>query len=161
MFQSFQKYNRILVTGPMRSGTTICAAMIARDAGKTLVREEEMFTVWPYMPQTVVQAPVLLPEVRRLCLDGWFIVIMQRKLDDTYASVKKFMDGRLSEELCMKMVLEQSRQAAEVSLWLEAEGPGQTVCYEELGSHPMWVDDRSKFGPRDITTSSTDRTLRS
>ncbi len=160
MFQSFQRYRRILVTGPMRSGTTICAAMIARDAGKTLVREESMFQVWPFDAELVVQAPVLLPEAKRLGFAGWFVVVMQRDPLAVIASVKKFMEGRLDAELAERMAREQISLAEDLGRFVEDVGPGQVVRYEELRAHPMWVEDRSGFGPRDISTTVTDRNLR-
>ena len=41
MFEHLQQYSRILVTGPLRSGTTICSKMIAQDLDRTYVDENE------------------------------------------------------------------------------------------------------------------------
>lgn len=161
MFQSFQKHKRILVTGPMRSGTTICATMIGRDTGKTIVREESIFSVWPLDMNMVVQAPVLLPEAKRLALGGWFVVVMIRSMDEVLPSTQKYLQGKMALDAIKTHVFKSIAQANVLAEWLEEEGLGQQVIYDNLRMHSMWVEERSSFGPRDISTAIPDRNVRS
>ena len=152
MFQSLREKPRILVTGPMRSGTTICAEMIARDIGREVLREE-IATKWPigdWPADKVVQVPYVATQMWHL--DGtWFAILMQRSIDETYKSSEKYF-----KELFPSQPLDEDAIRAHLA-WMQRACdhyaklyPKQTlkVNYDELRSHELWVEDRSKFAAR-------------
>ena len=74
MFEHLEKFPRILVTGPQRSGTRIAATMIAEDTGHWFVGEEgigvdSLNRLWRTLVtgrDVVIQAPCLMRDVPML-----------------------------------------------------------------------------------------------
>lgn len=47
VLEALSKYNKIIITGCQRSGTTICSQMLAKDLGVTWVDETDVKNHWP------------------------------------------------------------------------------------------------------------------
>lgn len=163
MFERLAQHRKILVTGPHRSGTTICARMIAQDTGHDLVIEDEFgfskprqlyaFLRAEYGPQ-VLQAPFICHEIHDLeylygiDLDDCLIVMMRRELADIIESEQRapvnFVHVGNGQRRLYNAV--DQRHQAEIKYevwelqreriphWLEVE-------YESLAEHPLWRAD--------------------
>ena len=101
MFENLAVHNKIVVTGPQRSGTRIGAKMIAADTGHQFVDEAEFLikdtTCSGSSSQrdgVVVQAPHMLKDVVDDPPPGILIVLMRRDLDQIHASAARIRLGR-------------------------------------------------------------------
>jgi len=94
VFDFLRKYQIILVTGPQRSGTTICARMIEHDLDYTYLDEREWNITfgeearilaeenWP----CVLQGPGLLKDALLFNQPKCAVVLMVRSVEDIIAS---------------------------------------------------------------------------
>ena len=170
MFADLKTYRRIFVTGPHRSGTTICARMIAADTGHDLVLEDDFlyanadqlaaFLYSDYGPQ-VIQCPFLCHEIHDL---GWLygidmnevlVVMMHRYREDIIRSEDR---ARLKNGQAVRFdqIGESQKRkyhsafAGHVSdLRYEAWEDqckvipnALDVGYESLRDHPLWIESR-------------------
>lgn len=169
MFEHLKDKPKILVTGPQRSGTRICAMMIAKDLGYRYIDEteiqyanvEKVKDLMKHETNFVIQAPALtdaLDEVKDL-----FIVYMIRDLKDINESrrmvklsnyrppLRPFIPGQeLPEQKYEKWNLEKSKYQ-----YLEQR-------YEDLKAHPMWVEERKNWiwnQTRDKQFSETEKRI--
>jgi hypothetical protein len=161
MFEHLGGFERVLVTGPQRSGTRICAKMIARDTDLRFVDEREFCVdslnrLWKLLQDEtgiVVQCPALCRYVHHLvgCNDA--VVFMKRRLVDIKMSEQRIgWDWELPE---LMRYSERLSTAAETKLdfwWcvqaLEIDHPFE-VAYENLNVHPLWIpkEQRTHFDP--------------
>lgn len=169
MFDHLKKFSKIIVTGPQRSGTTICAKMIANDLGYIYVDEEELkVDNSDYLTDRlkelihsgdrfVVQCPALCRYVHEVghCKDT-AIIFMKRNLDEILKSqerigwdveepeeLKRYGDEAVSPIAQVKHDFWQDHQKWKIFYWFEVE-------YSSLSAHPMWVPawQRTKFRAR-------------
>jgi len=149
MFESLKKYNKILVTGPQRSGTRIAAKMIAADTGYTYLDEEE-FNVSNRdklrkifkRGDIVVQCPAISAWIQDFSANDTLIIFMMRDIDDILASQKRIGWGDKTELSKygkkrgviskIKYDVWEKEQKPKVENWLEVE-------YESLSGHPLWI----------------------
>lgn len=159
MFEHFTKYQHILVTGPQRSGTRICARMIAHDTGYHFVDEREIATgslhvllmVFANHPNTVVQAPGLCHCVEGIANEKVAIVVMRRNIEDIIASQERI--GWIFEPVELLKYKAKAGPVAKVKyLWWEHyQRPvikhAYEVEYESLSAHPLWIpkEQRGEF----------------
>lgn len=149
MFQTLHEKPKILVTGPMRSGTTICAEMIAHDIGREVLREEDAVR-WPageWPAKYVVQAPYLATQLLQMPTE-WFVVSMHRSMEEMTKSAKKFFDEMFpTMGVSTEGIREQLHWMQKAIDHFENLYPERIlkVQYDELRSHPFWVEDRSNF----------------
>ena len=164
MFAELKKHRVILVTGPHRSGTTICAKMIAHDTGHDFVIEDEIgfanlaqlaaFIQSDNGPM-VIQCPFLshciddLEYLIGVDYSKTLVVMMRRDLDDIMASEKKSKVDFNSVGWNTKQRYndESDRHPAEVkyAAWecqRECVPHAMEVEYESLSNHPLWIEDR-------------------
>lgn len=164
MFARLKQYPVIVVTGPHRSGTTICGEMIAHDTGYRSVREEgfgwsneERFREWMARDGVVLQAPFfahlvhMIPKWRTEAL----VVFMIRAVDYIHESQARMVTdiGNATGQGIANYRLRQlhtarldagviyenwSEQKLQIQNWIE-------VDYESLRDHPLWVTDRTHF----------------
>lgn len=161
MFEHLAVHNRIVVTGPQRSGTRIGAQMIAADTGHQFVDEAEFLVkdsdLWREVLKrdgVVVQAPVMLKDVVDDPPPGIFIVLMRRDLDQIHASAARIRwtedFGGNTKELRKFGLTEGDSAKVKYDYWDSHEklAPFIEVPYESLQAHPMWVpeDQRKSFG---------------
>lgn len=156
MFERF-KNKRVLVTGPQRSGTTICARMIANDADieyidedfiavDDIARAEELFL---RRKGFVLQAPGLAHICHKI--DADVVVFMIRPVDEIIESPKDIGWG--CEDIELSKYSEGGGVISEVKYkyW-----ENQKTCikcpvevhYHDLKEHQMWLCDRDGWSAR-------------
>lgn len=161
MFEYLAQYPVILVTGPQRAGTTICAKMVAADTGHEYVDEDDYGphnkTLWLHTivscENVVVHCPAMCRYVHRV--GDVFVVMVYRNVADIIASqehigwgANEALELARYEEVgrpiaAVKYDFWRKRQRPIIANWLEVE-------YENLAAHPLWIDERERvgFGPR-------------
>jgi len=146
MFERLKTHDVIIVTGPHRSGTTIAAEMIAADTGKRMVREEAFEYRDIRAAQEIVQAgdcviqgPYLLPWLPIL---NAYPVYINRSHSDIGASLE------VLRKKGMRMPFFTAAQA--LAIW-QKMNLGESVEYESLRQHPLWVNNRAGWGHRQTT----------
>lgn len=167
MFADLAKHRVILVTGPHRSGTTICARMIAQDTGHEFVVEDDIkfsrldiFKAAVNMDEPlVVQCPFFMPIIHQLDqrvgldYDETCVVMMHRYRKDIEASeekAKRVNFRRLGHTQKALYGERSGRHVSDVKYegWaLQQPTLPHTldVGYPSLADHPLWVEDRSTF----------------
>ena len=164
MFEELTKYKRIIVTGPQRSGTRICAQMIAKDTGYVYIDEgviaiDSFYALVEVISHTevVVQCPALCRYVHHLgANEDLLIVMMVRDIDDIITSQKRIdwqgesielmryapFQGSIAE---LKYIAWKSQKKF-IKNWME-------IDYNSLSGHPMWIpkEERSDFTPHQTT----------
>jgi hypothetical protein len=161
MFEQLKNFKRVLVTGPQRSGTTICGKMLAHDLGLPYVDEmeviigynlrterEQSFRDWlksrvgrRFEEEIVLQCP----SAASFCheLDRRVaIVFMIRPVHEILASQKRIDWGHEQHEL--RQYGATSGPIAEVKYnhWAEQKKNGDNffeVKFDSLSKHPLWV----------------------
>lgn len=163
MFEYLAPFNKVVVTGPQRSGTTICSHMIANDTGMTLVEEgayqvhiEDRFMFFVDRPnRCVIHAPAMMHLIPKY---GWInnlaVVVMMRDEVDIIASQKRI--GWVHEHKALapyglKVGDGWTQSGIKYHLW-DSQYRILTVNsfevqYESLANHFMWVpkERRKKF----------------
>ena len=166
MFEYLAPFSRIIVTGPQRSGTTICAAMIAHDLGYKFYTEDRIHTrsVWLanellwHDTNFVLQAPAICRWVHYVAFATEVaVVLMRRKLDDIHASEHRIRwagSYHNKVELMAYGLKEGDSAAVKYAYWDQKQkamilNPFE-VEYESLAAHPMWVpkEERVNFRSR-------------
>jgi hypothetical protein len=173
MFEHLATYRKILVSGPQRSGTTICAQMIAADLKYRYFDEldfdvdniRRVFAVVDALDRIVVQCPSLAASLWMFSQPDVLVVFMKRDVQEIIASQSKpiydsspdrvWTTGHQPIEL-MKYG-RTSGVIAQVKYegW-EAQKPyirnAMEIEYASLAAHPMWVDAaaRANFRPKQI-----------
>lgn len=148
MFEHLAGYRSIIVTGPHRSGTTICAEMIGHDTGLTVYREESfgfrnIIEAEPLIRMGgVFQGPYLLPWLPILTDAQTLVVYMDRDRESVAASIRGLKARGVS--------LPYFSQCQARRLWGEMSGLFESlvVDYESLRGHPLWREDRKGWGHR-------------
>lgn len=149
MFEHLKVYRSVIVTGPHRSGTTICAEMVGHDTGLAVYREEEfkfrdIVKAEPLIRKGgVFQGPYLLPWIPILADKETFVIYMQRTADEVDASVRELQKRGISTPFFSR---DQARR-----LWgrIDKLCPhGTMIAYQGLQSHPLWRSDRNGWGHR-------------
>lgn len=159
MFEYLKDFPVILVTGPQRSGTRICAKMIAHDTGHRFVDEREIHTDSVYeliqviryqrKGPVVVQCPALCYAV------GWgyitwtpeiAVVLMRRSIHDIYESQKRIDWGWGNiEHLHYANMPSPNLAIAQRKYWTWDNVQRQIIMnpfeveYDSLSAHPLWV----------------------
>lgn len=168
MFEWLAPFDIILVTGPQRSGTTICAKMIQADTDKYMV-DEGGFDVtdlvrWAdYVTTTsggVIQCPSMCRYVH------WFgkrndlaVVLMRRSIDEIIASEKRIQwDGAF--ELARYNTQDGPVSAVKYNYW-DTYQKGFVkhafeIEYRSLESHRLWVPDERR---KDFSFKQTEEAL--
>uniref|UniRef100_A0A6H1ZK16 Putative sulfotransferase domain contining protein n=2 Tax=viral metagenome TaxID=1070528 RepID=A0A6H1ZK16_9ZZZZ len=162
MFSQLRKFEKILVTGPQRSGTTICAKMISEDTGHKLILEEvfgnslESFSIIVRGEiNFVIQCPAMNKYIHRFDDDITAIILMRRNVDDIIASEKRIAWEGTSE---LKRYGLSAGIIADIkyNYWNTYQKHKITnafeIEYEDLAVHPLWVpkEERRNFTSRQI-----------
>lgn len=163
MFEYLSTFDKIVVTGPQRSGTTICAKMIVADLRYEFYPEERIgirlpSALWELIDkqrQFVVQCPALCHCIEDFSADDVAIVLMRRNVGDIVASEER-----------VKWTRKQARELAQYGRkdgvisevrydhWEKHQRPyiahAFEIEYESLSEHPLWVpkERRADFGLR-------------
>ena len=151
MFEWLKKFDKILVTGPQRSGTRICAQMIAHDTGYTFIGEKKiyidslyiLFSLIKNKTKMVIQCPALCRNIHKFSNKNTAIIFMKRDIKDIISSQRRIdwnweklelirydrTEGVISE---IKYSYWQNNQKKKIQNAFEIE-------YESLSENPFWV----------------------
>ena len=176
MFEHLAKHNKILVTGPHRSGTTFAATAIAHDLKEHGIIKEELcwlpnlglnrLEYWLTNPnKVVVQAPFAADACHQY--PGVFVVFMHRDIDDIEASQKRMYLDNGGDVFWPSMEMTErgkyhnddySQRVSEVKYdsWKhqkERIANYLDLDYESLADHPLWIpkDNRKEFTVRQVS----------
>lgn len=168
MFEHLKKWERILVTGPQRSGTRIASQMIAHDTDYWFVGEEDfgvdsLNRLWKKLQTSrniVVQGPAIACYVHLLGVidPGLAVVMMIRDLEDIKASEERIFWRWEMPELIRQHSVEGNSAANKYLAWRgfqrgDLGDQAVEVEYNSLEAHGLWVakPGRARFGPRETS----------
>ena len=163
MFEILKRYSRILVTGPQRSGTTICARMIAADT-KHAFLAEEAFGVddverWQElvigMSNAVLQCPSMCRYITHFGqYDDLAVVFMIRPVAEIVASQRRIQWKYEDDELQRYGRKHGPIAIVKYNYWGDYQKTQMLHVYEveyhSLASHKLWVakNERHNFNAR-------------
>lgn len=174
MYEWMRDFHRIYVTGPQRSGTTICARIIAHDTGYRYVDEEE-FGVHEYadlirlVQETDESLVVQCPGISRWIHAGELggdprsaVVWMLRPLHEIVASQQRIGWAKEADErakyddvnLSSLPGPEEPVAKLKYAFWRQFQlariAHPHEIGYYGLSWHPLWVPkgQRHGFAPR-------------
>lgn len=147
MFEWLGQFDKILVTGPHRSGTTVAAKMIAHDTGYDCLVEEVVdginlskgYSTWVRRTHFVLQCPGLLRWIHHLSDPTTAVVCMRRPVSEIVAS-----QGRIRWEWAHIVEVEYAfweQQKQHIHNPIE-------IAYSDLRRHRLWLDNREGFDAR-------------
>lgn len=168
MFDFLKKHERIMVTGPQRSGTTISTKIIATELNYKFLKEEEFGThnfnrfyrLITSNGTKVIQAPAL-SHICHLLPDEIAIVFIMRNIEDikksehrvnwhsrfAHTEYKNYFVSPTSESHIAEIKYNtwNTYQKPKIKHWYE-------IQYEDMSKHPLWIDKdyRKHFGMRQI-----------
>ena len=162
MFEFLAGFDKIIVTGPQRSGTTIAARMIANDLGLRFFIEERVPTrqvhagLVQHQTGWVAQVPHLCRWVHDYGdRDDVAIVMVRRPIDEILASQARIGWAPYErDELARYGLQDGVISEVKYDFWEQEQKPiirhGFEIDYHDLKEHPLWVPKRSrgKFAPR-------------
>lgn len=164
-----KKYKRILVTGPQRSGTTICAKMIAEDTGfryidgirMSRLTDQDAEKHFKEGFQIVLQAAYLSNICTRFAGSDTLIVFMLRNTEDIIASEERIKwKGEVSERKRYQGFIDavpewKDRPISHIKylVWQRQKKriPNHVeLKYESLKEHKLWIAkaQRTNFQPK-------------
>jgi hypothetical protein len=152
MFEHLSQYRVIIVTGPMRSGTTICGHMIAADTGKAYYDDAADLHFQPATVRRLVDSGAgVLQYPQPWGIEAYdrpdvAIIMMRRSLADIRASHARLGVARDGWQLGQYMSYRQRTKyfpEAQYMHWDEVQqaliAHAFDVQYESLSQHPLWV----------------------
>lgn len=165
MFEHLATFDRIIVTGPQRSGTTITARIIAHDTGLEYIDEQEFQAInvakWRNMVRKrrhfVMQAPGMCRYVHEFGHEPDLLVVMvKRPIADIVASQRRINWQSEAFELARYDLPPRAGVIAEIKygFWDAVQKHSIEnsieICYNDLDQHPLWLPagERLNFGPR-------------
>jgi hypothetical protein len=170
MFGWLAEYDQVLVTGPQRSGTRICAQMIALDTGHLFVDEadfgvDSLYKLTRLLDRSrrvVVQCPALCRHVHHLAHERMAVVLMRRDVDAIAASQQR-IDWEFERVEMIRYDRSEGRPAqVKYDFWESQQvnliPHAFEIPYESLKQHPLWVPAqlRRRFGAGQINVHQTD-----
>jgi len=167
MFEFLGGFNHILVTGVQRSGTTICAQMIAHDLGYKWYKEEKVkgedwIALYKFLTdfrgmKLVLQCPRFCYCIERVSLPSNAIVFMVRNKREVLKA-QRDIGWDASKEMqhpCYrgyKDIVEAKKQ-----YWETVQKHGIynafEVNYRSLAKHPLWIPARLRKDFASMQTS--------
>lgn len=160
MFEHLSTYKKIFVVGLGRSGTRICAKMIAQDTGLNFIDEtewgvyeiEKLKFLDKYRSNFVVQANSAYYMMPYFSRENTLIVWVKRDLAEIKASWDRLKELGSINTMWSKDVPPQLNLTPDerITLWDSKKSRIQNVLeinYNDLKEHPLWVDkeERKEF----------------
>jgi hypothetical protein len=159
--------DRILVTGPQRSGTKVVANALCMETGFSLIRHTKMppkegiyefcqqKNVVLHSPSWVVNVPDLIAE------QNTHIVFVRRPIEEIRDSIKRCKWDCEEEEMALidhRVKDCEFEDSAEAKLWLAEiwEKFIFVLDYESMKEHPTWTDARSIFTINQVDSRGSD-----
>lgn len=159
MFEYLGRFARILVTGPQRSGTTICARMIADDLGYEFLPEESFgvsdVDSWRdtvrNMHLQVLQCPAMCRYVDEFGNDDDLaVVMMMRPIYEIVVSQNRIEWTHERAELDRYGVSDGPISVVKYTYWVTMQRDliknAYDVPYHSLRSHRLWVPAAKRAG---------------
>jgi len=163
MFEQLKLFKKIIVTGAQRSGTTICAQMIAHDLRLRYVDENEVgIADWVKIrrlvdsnQEFVLQCPQLSSKCHEYASNDVAIVFMLRDIEDIVKSENRInWGGYRRDELRITGHKHGIVSYIKRRLWFKKQKRfiphAFEIVYESLSAHPFWV-------PKDKRTNQVGR----
>ena len=163
MFDYLSPYSNIIVSGPQRSGTRICAQMIAADLGMAFVGEHEIYTdsmssliaILARPQKQVIQAPALMRWLH--LFTGWdnvAFVVMRRSTEEIMASRARISWGwepleaaKYADIAQMDGFRDEPLPDIKYYFWDNFQKRVMKhvydVNYNDLRGHSLWVEERT------------------
>lgn len=149
MFEHLKKHPVILVTGPQRSGTTICSQMISHDTGHMLVDETdydihdtEKFLEFTHHQNVVIHCPA---QMHVACGLDALVVCMIRPVEEICLSEKRIHWKELGGEPAERRIYQAEQDPRSISeikyaFWQE-HLPNHYLEqeYHALSGHDLWL----------------------
>lgn len=185
MFEHLSKYRVVLVSGPARSGTTICGKMIASDTGHVFWGDDQYppydIELWEMavsnyysLPPRVIQCAGMTSQLHRVTADDVMIVYMHRPLTEIWDSKRRAGWTTKSYDIEWSLLESASHGATntialdhgmlsleEFQYWFWHHEQRKKCInkmdqqYHALASHPLWVPQRDRV---DWHQKQTERT---
>ncbi|MCK5056118.1 MAG: PqqD family protein [Candidatus Aminicenantes bacterium] len=166
MFEKYARFDNLLVTGPQRSGTRICARMIAHDLGRQYIDENDLDMDSLYLlcsflekkQRYVIQCPCLCRYIHIFNRRDTAVILMRRDLEEIAASQKRIGWSREWLELAKYDRTEGVIAEVKYSFWENYQKKRTRhafeINYDSLAAHPLWVakDLRLNFKPEQTST---------
>ena len=156
MFEYLSGHKIIIVTGPQRSGTNICAKMIAHDLGYEYHSERDFGVDSLYGLRGLVShllgigvnaaihAPALCVYMHHFKTPEVAIVMMMRSIPDIIASQERIGWNGEEVELIRYRVARGPIAAVKYAYWFGQQRQhtknAYEVFYDNLRDHPLWID---------------------
>jgi hypothetical protein len=163
MFEHLGEFNRILVSGPQRSGTTLIARAIWQDTGLEYVDEQEFSAVneaeWRAMVQLrenfVMQCPGMCRYIHEFGQEDDLAVVMcHRPIADIITSQERIGWEWEKYELLRYDLSQGVIAEVKYGYWNEVQkrsiNNAFDVYYSHLDQHPLWIpqEQRADFNRR-------------
>jgi hypothetical protein len=158
LLKELKKFDKVVVSGPQRSGTTIAMKQIAVDLGYRPVKEESFFASnlmgFFYCLQEkkiVIQAPAMSYILGELCEPDTAVVFMLRDYEEIKKSEKRVnWDQAMSEANKYFSYDEAGISELKYKIWSEFQKPklkdrAFELNYDELVSLPLYVKQRARL----------------
>lgn len=159
MFEHLTMFNRIVISGPQRSGTRIAAKIVASDTNKDYIDEKDInfqdfrLLEW-YLAKdnVVIQCPGLCHKLHEIMADSTLIIVVRRPIVEIIASERRIGWNDVSEfpELIKYGYTSGIISRIKYDYWDTIQKPilidrwGE-INYHELDYHPLFKTDRSSF----------------
>jgi hypothetical protein len=150
-------YRKILVTGPQRSGTTVCARILANDlewlyVDEKLVKTKSLSRLFKKLNNRlnmVIQGPCFCSIAHMIDSPRTLVIIMRRNVDDIRLSQERINWNREQEELDNYFRSDGSIAEVRYECWEKYQKPNMRtdfleLSYESLVVHPFWVEKKKR-----------------
>jgi len=176
MFESLKKFEHIFVTGPQRSGTTICGKMIANDTGHNYIDEfkfgvanlEILRELVKTQKNNVYQCPGVCRFIHEFSADNTAIVLMRRSVADILASQERInwrcekmelFKYKPDERHGLETISEIKYRFWDTNQRLKIKNAFE-VQYDFMSAHPMWIEKERRKTFHAKQTSIEDKGIR-
>lgn len=151
MFEHLGHFDKVLVAGPQRSGTRICAKAIAHDTKLKYIDErtfggvsrEQFEKVFNSSHNVVIQCPAMSHCIEEFDAVDVAILFMHRDIDDIIASQERIGWPCEKAQLAKYGLDEGIISKVRYAHWENYQKPliqnAFDIMYTDLESHPLWV----------------------
>lgn len=162
LIRNLQQFDKIIITGAQRSGTTIAMKILADELSYEGIMEEDISIddislLAPLLVgknKFILQAPGLCSIVHLIKSPDTSIVMMKRNVNDVMASQVR-IGWPLEEYELSKYFMNNGQNICEIKnhIWEMYQKPvlgdkAFELEYESLKGHPMFIEIRENFGAR-------------
>ncbi len=171
IFEWLGQFDKIIVTGPQRSGTRICARMIAYDTGYSYIDEsklriDSLYHLWSIVRTErhfVVQCPALCRHIHLFDAEDSAIILMRRAIKDIIASQERIGWRWGKVELARYDRSEGIIAEVKYRFWEDYQRErirhAFEIDYASLSGHPLWISQnlRGDFAPGQTELQASSR----